>query len=118
MLIAASSGEESSQQTLVADDKDSSQDTPHRSVHDIKNSWNERELPRKLARAEGDEKVKDKAVNEVYDNVGTVLEFYKKHFKWHSIDNKNMDIVSTVHFGEKYENACECHLPFTRPRHL
>lgn len=72
------------------------------------NKDNEGSLPGEIVRAEGEPKVKDKAVNEAFDNVGTVLEFYKEHFKWHSIDNKNTDVISTVHFGEAYENACRC----------
>ncbi|KAH7151806.1 hypothetical protein B0J13DRAFT_546884 [Dactylonectria estremocensis] len=87
------------------EESDSKKDTPHRSIYDAKNSSNETELPGKLILSEGEDKVKDKAVNDAYDNVGTVLEFYKEHFKWNSIDNKNMDVKSTVHFGQNYENA-------------
>ncbi|KAF4972469.1 hypothetical protein FSARC_1036 [Fusarium sarcochroum] len=89
-----------SQQPIGASPKGS----PYIAVHDIHTSPNESDLPRELIRDNG-EKVKDKAVNEAYDNVGTVLGFYKKYFKWLSIDNKNMDVVSTVHFGKSYENA-------------
>lgn len=74
---------------------------PQRSIHDAKNSFSESDLPGKLIRAEGDEPVDDKAVNQVFENVGKVLSFYKEHFNWHSMDGKNMDVVSTVHFGEK-----------------
>ncbi|KAJ4266345.1 hypothetical protein NW762_004329 [Fusarium torreyae] len=73
-------------------------------VHDIHTSSNEGDLPRELIR-DNAEKVKDKTVNEAYDNVGTVLGFYKKYFEWLSIDNKNMNVISTVHFGKNYENA-------------
>lgn len=52
----------------------------------------------------------DKAINEVYDNVGAVLKFYKEKFNWKSIDNKNCDVMSSVHFGESYENACKLNL--------
>lgn len=93
------------------DDDEGSPKRADREVHDAKNSSDESDLPGKLARAEGDPPVKDKAVNETYDNVGTVLKFYKEHFKWKSIDNKNTDVISTVHFGEKYENACQCLSP-------
>lgn len=50
-----------------------------RAIYDAKHSSDETKLPGKLVRSGGD-KVKDKAVNEAYDNVGTVLEFYKKRF--------------------------------------
>ena len=76
-------------------------------MYDAKHSSNQGQLPGKLVRAEGEKKVKDKAVNEAFDNVGIVLDFYKKHFNWNSIDNKNMDVISTVHFGKDYENACK-----------
>ncbi|KAL7924160.1 metalloprotease [Trichoderma austrokoningii] len=79
--------------------------SPQRSVYDAGHVSSEAELPGKLVRAEGDKDAKDKTVNEAYDNVGTVLEFYKEKFNWKSIDNKNADIVSSVHFGEQYENA-------------
>lgn len=80
--------------------------TVERFLHDAENSLNEGDLPGKLVRAEKDPKVEDKAVNEAFNNVGTVLDFYKEHFKWNSIDNKGADVVSTVHFGKSYENAC------------
>ncbi|KAF4978319.1 hypothetical protein FZEAL_5292 [Fusarium zealandicum] len=101
-------GQDSPQQVLNAatdEAKDSPKDAPYRAIHDAKNSMNEGDLPGKLIRAEGEGKVKDKAVNEAYDNVGIVLGFYKKYFKWNSIDNKNVDVISTVHFGKRYENA-------------
>lgn len=79
-------------------------------MYDAHNTNSETDLPGKLVRAEGEAKVKDEAVNEAFDNVGLVLEFYKEHFKWKSIDNKNADVLSSVHFGQKYENACK--LPF------
>ena len=96
------------QQVLDGDDKNKPRkESPYRAVHDASNSFQESELPGKLVRAEGEPKVEDKAVNQAYANVGTVLKFYKDHFKWNSIDNKNADIISTVHFGEAYENACK-----------
>ncbi|RSM14581.1 hypothetical protein CEP52_001295 [Fusarium oligoseptatum] len=106
--VQASQQGESANQSLgaAADaDKDSPKDAPYRAIHDAKNSSDESDLPGKLARSEGQAKTKDKAVNEAYENVGIVLEFYKEYFKWLSIDNKNMDIISTVHFGKRYENA-------------
>ncbi|EEU40502.1 uncharacterized protein NECHADRAFT_32824 [Fusarium vanettenii 77-13-4] len=106
---AAQQGESVDQSLNATADKDkdkgSPKDAPYRAIHDAQNSTDESDLPGKLVRSEGQAKTKDKAVNEAYDNVGIVLEFYKKYFKWLSIDNKNMDIISTVHFGKRYENA-------------
>jgi Zn-dependent metalloprotease len=104
----AKSGAEIAQ--LAAEDGKHPKETPHRAVYDARHVSSESELPGKLVRAEGDKEAKDKIVNEAYDNVGTVLQFYKDKFKWNSIDNKNMDVISSVHFGEQYENACKCRL--------
>ncbi|KAF5977047.1 extracellular metallo ase [Fusarium coicis] len=93
-------------QSLTATD-----DPPYRAVHDIHESSNEGKLPGDLIRDNGKKEVdtskpsSDKAVNEAFDNVGLVLGFYKKFFQWLSIDNKDMDVISTVHFGKQYENA-------------
>ena len=93
------------QETIgVADPKD----TPRRAVFDAQHTDNEANLPGKIVRAEGEPATKDEAVNEAYDNSGVVLKFYKDIFNWNSIDNKNMDVISSVHFGNEYENACKC----------
>ncbi|PNP51540.1 hypothetical protein THARTR1_07796 [Trichoderma harzianum] len=99
----AKSREEETQ--LAAEVATLGKDAPQRSIYDAEHTSSERQLPGKLVRAEGDKAAKDKTVNEAYDNVGTVLEFYKDKFKWNSIDNKNMDVISSVHFGRQYENA-------------
>lgn len=89
------------------DDESSPKDAPYVAVYDMKQSDNEDQLPGFLVRAEGEGKVEDQAVNEAFDNVGTVLKFYKDLFNWNSIDNKNMDVISSVHFGQEFENACK-----------
>lgn len=86
--------------------KDSPKDAPYRAVYDAKHSDNEHNLPGEPVRAEGEAPVKDKDVNLAFDNVGHVLNFYKEHLKWKSIDNKNADIICSVHFGDHFENAC------------
>ncbi|KAK7942393.1 metalloprotease [Apiospora aurea] len=77
----------------------------YRAVYDAQGTTNEARLPGKQVRIEGQKAVSDKAVNEAYDNVGNVLDFYLKIFNWKSIDNNNMHVVSSVHFGQQYENA-------------
>lgn len=77
-----------------------------RAVYDAGHSASTWRLPGKAERAEGEPAVEDEDVNEAYDNVGHVLKFYKEFFNWNSIDNKNMKVVSTVHFGDHFENAC------------
>jgi Zn-dependent metalloprotease len=94
-------------------------DPPYRAVYDIHESSNEGDLPGDLIRDNGKKEAEetkpssDKAVNEAFENVGLVLGFYKKFFQWLSIDNKDMDVISTVHFGKQYENACELQSQWT-----
>ncbi|KAF7521720.1 hypothetical protein G7054_g12372 [Neopestalotiopsis clavispora] len=76
-----------------------------RTVFDAHGSDDESELPGTQVRAEGQKPVDDKAVNEAFDNIGLVLEMYKQKFNWISIDNHNMRIVSSVHFGQQFQNA-------------
>ena len=73
----------------------------YRAVHDAKNDEDEDNLPGVAVRVEGQKPVEDEAANAAYDNIGKVLEFYFEKFKWKSIDNRNMHVVSTVHFAEK-----------------
>ena len=80
---------------------------PYRAVYDAEKTTTEDDLPGELKRAEGEPEVKDKDVTLAYDNVGNVLAFYLDKFQWKSIDNKNADVISSVHFGDNYENACE-----------
>lgn len=73
----------------------------YRAVHDAKNDDDEDNLPGVALRVEGQKPVADEAANAAYDNIGKVLEFYLKKFEWKSIDNKNMHVVSSVHFADK-----------------
>ncbi|EXF86577.1 hypothetical protein CFIO01_06839 [Colletotrichum fioriniae PJ7] len=77
----------------------------YRAIYNAKNTEDESKLPGDVVRVEGQKAVDDKAVNDAFDNVGEVLKMYKEKFNWISIDNKNMHVISSVHFGQKYENA-------------
>lgn len=84
----------------------------HRTVYDAQHKEDSRldevqdqTLPGQLLRAEGQAASKDKSANEAYDNCQKVLDFYLKEFKYVSLDNANMPVVSSVHYGEKYGNA-------------
>ena len=77
----------------------------YRAVYDAKNDPDEEDLPGKTLRVEGQDKSNDETANNAYDNVGRVLDFYLEQFNWKSIDNNNMHVISSVHFGKKYENA-------------
>jgi Zn-dependent metalloprotease len=57
-------------------------------------------LPGRLARSEGDAKVKDKAVNEAYDHSGDTFDFFHARFSRNSLDDAGMSLISSVHVGE------------------
>jgi len=73
-----------------------------RQVYDSQNTYDQR---KKLVRSEGDAPSSDKVVNNAYDYVGQVFDYFKKIMGRNSIDNLGMNLVINVHFGEKYQNA-------------
>ena len=73
-----------------------------RLVHDAENRT---VRPGKFVRGEGEESKGDKQVDEAYDYSGATRDFFREIFNRKSIDNKEMDLVSTVHYGKKYPNA-------------
>lgn len=92
-------------------DKPKSGAKPKREVCDMAGSQNEFKLPGKVVRTEDGDKATasdDRQVNEVFDNVGRVLAMYKDKFDWTGVDNNSKTtIVSSIHFGKEYENACK-----------
>ena len=76
-----------------------------RSVYDMNHSFSAGMLPGRPVRLEGQSKVVDRAVNEVYDNCKKVLEFFRDKFNYLSLNGANMPVVSSVHFGTNYQNA-------------
>lgn len=108
-VISAQQGDkegEGSQKTLAtAAATDEKADKFYCAVYNANNSADERKLPGTKMRVQGEPPVKDESANHAFDNCHKTLEFYKKFFGWNSIDNKNMHVVSSVHFGVKYENA-------------
>src|SRR3990172_10789783 len=73
-----------------------------RTVYDARNS---EELPGVVVRREGEPRTGDDAVNEAYDGAGATYDLYYEEYGRNSIDDKGMSLDSTVHFGEKYDNA-------------
>lgn len=73
-----------------------------RKVHD---AGNRTTLPGKLVRAEGAPAVADAIANSAYDFSGNVRDFYRKVFNRNSLDGNGMDMISTVHYGRRYNNA-------------
>jgi Zn-dependent metalloprotease len=77
----------------------------HNTVYDVKHgSWDD--LPGERARGGGDNRpVEDAAVNEAFDHAGKTREFYSEVYKRDSIDDAGMELVSSVHFDNDFDNA-------------
>lgn len=73
-----------------------------REVYDAQGTEN---LPGKRARFEGDKPTGNPEVDQAFDFTGFVRDFYSKEYGRNSIDGKGMKMVSTVNYGENYENA-------------
>jgi len=78
---------------------------PKRMVYDAKRTEEVSDLPGKLIRKEGQKPVKDKDVNNIYDNSGYTWNFYFNQFKRDSVDGKGLTLIHSVHFGVDYGNA-------------
>ena len=76
----------------------------HRLVYDVKNG-DFADLPGQLVRSEGDPKTQDIAENEAYNYAGSTYNFYKSVFGRNSLDDNGMTMISSVHLGDKLNNA-------------
>jgi Zn-dependent metalloprotease len=76
--------------------------TSRREVYDSKNTNNQRVS---LVRSEGSPETKDDAEINAYDCAGVVRSFYREVLNRNSIDNRALDLVLNVHFGNKFNNA-------------
>ena len=62
-------------------------------------------LPGQLARSEGQPPGADAAVNEAYDGSGTTYDLFSDIFNRNSIDGNGLQLISTVHYLQGYDNA-------------
>ena len=62
-------------------------------------------LPGTLLRSEGQAASSDISVNEAYDGLGATFDLFYDVYGRNSIDNNGMDLLATVHYGNKYNNA-------------
>ncbi|MBI5352679.1 MAG: M4 family metallopeptidase [Chloroflexi bacterium] len=76
--------------------------TKQRTIYDAKFGTT---LPGTVVRREGDAPTQDVAVNEAYDYCGATFDLYSAVFGRNSIDNRGMDLKSTVHYDKGYDNA-------------
>ena len=73
-----------------------------RTIFNAQNGWR---TPGILARKEGDIETGDIAVDEAYSFAGFTYDFYLQQFQRHSIDDKELPLISVVHFGKNFSNA-------------
>lgn len=66
---------------------------------------NQTALPGKIVRGETDAATEDVTVNEAYDGSGATYDFFKDVFERNSINDDGMRLDSTVHYGQRYNNA-------------
>jgi len=62
-------------------------------------------LPGAPVRREGAARTGDAAVDEAYDNLGATFDFYWQVLRRASVDDKNLPLNATVHYGQGYDNA-------------
>jgi Zn-dependent metalloprotease len=74
----------------------------YRLIYDAENS---EKLPGVIVRSEGQRALGGRSVREAYDYSGKTYSFFRKIFERKSINDNGMDLESTVHYGEGYNNA-------------
>jgi Zn-dependent metalloprotease len=62
-------------------------------------------LPGEVVRREGEASSSDAAVDEAYDGLGLTHAFLRDALDRASIDDANLPLEATVHFGDDYDNA-------------
>jgi Zn-dependent metalloprotease len=62
-------------------------------------------LPGALVRSEGRPPTADPAADEAYDGLGATWDLYWDVYGRNSIDDAGMDLVGSVHFRQRYDNA-------------
>jgi Zn-dependent metalloprotease len=62
-------------------------------------------LPGQVVRNEGDGPTGDAAADEAYDGSGATYHLYQDVYARDSIDGQGLNLLSTVHYGQGYDNA-------------
>ena len=75
---------------------------PHRTIFDAGGT---EVLPGRKVRGEGDPAGADASVTEAYDGLGSTHELYRLAYRRASIDDHNLPLNATVHYGRDYDNA-------------
>lgn len=87
--------------------KDGLKSSVDRKIYDCKESEN---LPGKLARSEGQARIKDRQVNNCYDGFKITHDFFASVFGRNSLDGKGLPLIGSVHYKPQdspagYNNA-------------
>jgi Zn-dependent metalloprotease len=76
---------------------------PRRTIYDARNT---EDLPGTRVRAEGEpDVVEDPAVNEAYAGLGATYAMLAEAFGRASVDDRELPLDATVHYGQEYDNA-------------
>lgn len=65
----------------------------------------QQDLPGTLKRSSGEPAVADVAVNQAFDGAQTTYDFYEGVFQRNSADGQGLSLVSSVHYGVRFDNA-------------
>jgi Zn-dependent metalloprotease len=76
----------------------------HDRVYDVAHGG-DADLPGTLERADDGPAAKDRAVNEAFEGAETTYQFYRDVFKRESVDGEGLELVSSVHFDVRLDNA-------------
>lgn len=79
-----------------------SADKPNRTIYDAENGET---LPGTKVHGETDGPSQDASVNRAHAGLGATFELFLKSYGRHSIDNADLPLDATIHYGEKYNNA-------------
>ncbi|GAA4229508.1 M4 family metallopeptidase [Actinomadura meridiana] len=101
--LALSSAQAADRLSLRATTPSPTEDfVPNRTIHD---ALHREQLPGRTVRAEGAPATGDKVVDQAYDWLGATFDFYEAAYRRNSIDGAGLRMISTVHYGDKYDNA-------------
>jgi Zn-dependent metalloprotease len=73
-------------------------------VYDL-NHGGTSDLPGKKVRGDGDPASGDEAVDQAYEGAHETYRFYKDVLNRSSVDDHDLELVSSVHYGVRFENA-------------
>jgi Zn-dependent metalloprotease len=74
----------------------------HRSIYTAKNTPTQPGTP---VRSEGQGPSGDQEVDEAYDGFGHTFDFNLQNFQRNSIDDNGLQLIATVHYDDKFDNA-------------